>query len=336
MADAPPQLLGGTAIKPVERHGMEKIRYFLHNPETGEVMTRTPKSWLLITVFYVIYYSCLAAFWAVCMAVFLQTVDLDQPKWQTTNGIIGKSPGLGLRPGQPEDLIDSSIIVFNKESKEDAVEKNIPNWQGWKKRVDDFLEVYKNATSEGKGKDCEGSGEKADKDHGCKVSLGTLKDCGKGNYGYDQGTPCIYLKLNRIYGLVNEPYNDTTSFPDDMPADLKTHIGQQSDKNQVWVNCVGKYPADREMLNEVKYFPATRGYPAKYFPYMNQNDYLNPLVAVQFRPNWPQANGQLIHIECRAWAKNIGYSRRDKIGIASLELRIMNEKSTINSDKLDL
>ena len=58
MASKPP-MLGGTAIKPVERHGMEAIKYFFHNPDTGEIMTRTPMSWLLITVFYVIYYSCL-------------------------------------------------------------------------------------------------------------------------------------------------------------------------------------------------------------------------------------------------------------------------------------
>jgi sodium/potassium-transporting ATPase subunit beta len=90
------------------------------------------------------------------------------------------------------------------------------------------------------------------------------------------------------------------------------------------------------MLREVKYFPPSRGFPAQYFPYLMQEDYLNPLVAVQFHPRWPQANGQLIHIECRAWAKNIGYSRRDKIGIASLELRILNEESAKVSDKSEL
>ena len=58
-AKPPSTLLGGTAIKPVERHGWEAIKYFFYNPDTGEVITRTPMSWLLITVFYVIYYSCL-------------------------------------------------------------------------------------------------------------------------------------------------------------------------------------------------------------------------------------------------------------------------------------
>ena len=52
-------MLGGNAIKPVERDGIEAIRYFFYNPDTGEIMTRTPLSWLLITIFYIIYYSWL-------------------------------------------------------------------------------------------------------------------------------------------------------------------------------------------------------------------------------------------------------------------------------------
>ena len=73
------------------------------------------------------------------MVLFLQTVDYDIPKWQTTNGIIGKSPGLGLRPGQPQDLIDSSLIVFNYQSETD--ENNIPGWKGWAERTTAFLEA---------------------------------------------------------------------------------------------------------------------------------------------------------------------------------------------------
>jgi len=326
----PPGMLGGTAIKPVERHGMEALRYFLYNPETGQIITRTPMSWLLIFVFYVIYYSCLAGFWAICMVLFLQTVDYDVPKWQKTNGIIGKSPGLGLRPGQPKDLIDSSLIVFNYQSETD--ENNIPGWKGWAERTTAFLEEYKNATAQNLGKQCEGAGEagKADKEHGCKFPLSELGACGKGNFGYDAGTPCIFLKLNRIYGLNNEPFEEPTA---EMPNALKNRIKAQPDKKQVWVNCEPKYPADREMLKEVKYFPASGGFPDKYFPYQNQEDYLNPLVAVQFHPKLPKASGFMLHIECRAWAQNIGYNRRDKVGIASLEVRVLDNKAAESSNK---
>lgn len=328
----PPPLLGGTAIKPVERHGLEAVRYFFHNPDTGEILTRTPMSWLLITVFYVIYYSCLAAFWAICMVIFLQTVSYEEPKWQNTNGIIGESPGLGLRPGQPKDLIDSAIIVFNKDSKEDEEEKTVLKWQGWAKRIKDFLEVYKNATIKG-GKDCDADGSKATKDNACLFNEAKLGACGQDNYGYDKGTPCIFLKLNRIYGLVNKAYTGigNGSYPTDMPTDLQNHIDGQSNKDQVWVNCQGKYPADSEILQKIEYFPPSRGFSNKYFPYMRQSDYLNPLVAVRFTP--VGAIGQLIHIECRAWAPNIGYSRRDKIGIASLELQVMDAEATKELDE---
>ena len=80
MAENKPMVLGGTAIKPKERHGWEAIRYIIHNPETGEFFTRTPKSWLLITGFYIIYYSCLAGFWAAMLNIFFLTLTDEAPK----------------------------------------------------------------------------------------------------------------------------------------------------------------------------------------------------------------------------------------------------------------
>ena len=35
------------------------VRYFLYNPETGEILSRTPISWAKIIIFYCIYYTCL-------------------------------------------------------------------------------------------------------------------------------------------------------------------------------------------------------------------------------------------------------------------------------------
>merc|ERR1712038_694937 len=90
------QKLGGTAIKPVgwDRTGWEAFQYMLWNPDTGEVLTRTPLSWLKITVFYCIYYSCLAGFWIACMNIFFATLpeNMDGPKWQQADSIIGVNP----------------------------------------------------------------------------------------------------------------------------------------------------------------------------------------------------------------------------------------------------
>ena len=69
--------------------------YMLWNPDTGEVLTRTPLSWLKITAFYCVYYTCLAGFWIACLNIFFQTLPetVDGPRWTQGDSIIGVNPG---------------------------------------------------------------------------------------------------------------------------------------------------------------------------------------------------------------------------------------------------
>jgi len=321
MADTKPTILGGTAIKPKERHGWEAVRYIIHNPETGEFFTRTPKSWALITGFYIIYYSCLAGFWLAMLNIFFLTLEEKAPKWKGANGLIGDSPGLGLKPAQLNELIDSSMIAFNKDKKEAQGKPHDANyvagWEGWANRTRDFLKPYVDCT----GAHCFPKSE-----------IGT--ECSTYPYGYDKGKPCVYLKLNKIFDLKNTAYtvaelDDPKLLPSmtpPMPETLKAHIKAAADKDQVWVECHGEYPADKEGLGTIDYFPKAQGFPAKYFPYMGKTEppYQSPLIAVQFAN---AKHNQLLHIECRAWAKNIGYSKRDRIGINHMELLILDTDS---------
>lgn len=323
MADSKPTILGGTAIKPKERHGWEAVRYLIHNPETGEIFTRTPKSWLLITVFYLIYYSCLAGFWAAMLNIFFLTLEDHQPKWQNANSLIGVSPGVGLKPRQLDQLIDSTMIAFNFESQDDQGAPGdanyIAGWKGWSDRTTEFLAKYEDQET------CKNSAT------GC-FSLTKLGACQAAPYGFDKGTPCVFLKLNKIYGHTNEHCKaaDLETEPcNAMPDSLKEHIKKQSDQEQVWIECHGEYPADRENLKDIKYFPASQGFPGTFFPYKgkedkdgNKLDYQSPIVAVQFAG---AAKNQLLHVECRAWAKNIGYSKRDRVGINHLELLVLGD-----------
>jgi len=318
MADKKPEILGATAFKPVERHGWEAIKYFIHNPETGEYFTRTPKSWLLIFIFYVIYYSCLAAFWAGMLAIFLTTLSDDAPKWQHEDSIIGTSPGLGLKPGQAPKFIDSSMISFNKESRDDS--DAMQGFGGWIERYAKFLEEYKDDKQATAATDCNDANPAAE-GRVCKFELSTLGTCGNEKYGYDAGSPCIVLKLNKIYGLKLKAYEGADISEDKgMSKELVEHIKKQPDQNQVWVECKGENPADIEALKgKIEYFPKSQGFPTYYFPYLNQDNYKSPLVAVQFKD---VPKNQLVHIECRAFAQGIGYNRRDRIGINHLELYV--------------
>ena len=46
----------------------------------------------LIT-FYLVYYSCLAGFFAICIAVFFTTLDKDKPRQQGLNSLVKGNPG---------------------------------------------------------------------------------------------------------------------------------------------------------------------------------------------------------------------------------------------------
>lgn len=49
--------------------------------------------------------------------------------------------------------------------------------------------------------------------------------------------------------------------------------------NTIWIMCDGVYPADKEYIGPIKYYPF-QGFPSYFYPYNGQDDYLSPLVAV--------------------------------------------------------
>jgi len=316
-------VLGGTAVKPVVRHGLDAVSHFLYDPDRGAIMGRTPLSWAKITVFYCVYYSCLALFWTGCLMIFMGTTINDvSPRWQQAESIIGKSPALGVRPLPSDALIASSMILFNKDEKKER--NGVEGWLDWQNRTKIFLEEHQAPLN--KYKYCQELNITEEDDKNCiwAFNKNQLGACGKGNFGYDDGKPCVIVKLNRIFGLEHDYYGEKPKdYPDDFPEDLVAHIAQQDNKEQVWVNCKGEYSADNDMMGPISYFPKTRGFPSKYFPYLNQVGYQSPLLAIKFEN---PTIGMLLHIECRAWAKNINYDRMDRLGKAHFELMVYDDE----------
>ena len=219
------------------------------------------------------------------------------------------------------------MIIWNKDSELSTLNE-VPGYGTWKRQINNFLNKDYNQTNTFNDKNiinCPVDHE-PNADTVCRFDLReNLQGCaaqGKDHFGYSSGRPCLYLKLNRIVGVPNQPYNDSNNLPKEMPEELKMHIGKQRDKNQVWVHCQGENAADREIVNgNIEYFPKTRGFPAKYFPYKGQLYYQSPVVAIRLK-NIPV--GQLVHIECRAWAKNIGYVRMHRIGMVHFEIFMLD------------
>jgi len=296
---------------------------FLYNSGTGEILGRTPISWLQITLFYIVYYSFLTAFFIGMLLAFFQTLDEKEPTWKGEAGLIGSNPGMGFRPEPPYGYIESTLIWFRHGIGHGT-------WEPWV----DSLEYYaKNYKSEKYSEtffpqaDC---GDLAVHDPGrgniCKVKPEELFQgpCTKeNNYGFRDGRPCVLLKLNRIIEWIPEPI-DEEYLPKGIPRTIMDQIEQNkkdgNDKlnDRVWIDCQGENPADKENIGPLTYYP-TNGISRNYFPYLNQEGYRSPAIFVEFAD---PRHGVLIAVECKAWANNIHHDRMKRMGLVHFELMI--------------
>ncbi|XP_061402034.1 sodium/potassium-transporting ATPase subunit beta-1 [Musca vetustissima] len=284
---------------------------FLHNSKDGTYLGRTPKSWAQLLTFYSIFYVVLAGLFAICMQGLFSSLDENAPKWKLDKSLIGTNPGLGFRPIS-DDTQRGSVIQFDTKI---AAEK-----QYWIDLLNNFMQSYNE--SQHTGKVCSFNQTHNPEDV-CTVDIEQFGSCSPSNsYGYNNSRPCVFLKLNKIYDWVPEYYDNPADLPEDMPAQLKEHIKAvpEHERQQVWVSCNGNNAKDQEDFGTVKYYPS-QGFPAYYYPYLNQKNYLSPLIAVQFEQ---LPVNKMINIECRAWAKNILYngSVRDRMGSVTFQLFI--------------
>lgn len=111
----------------------------------------------------------------------------------------------------------------------------------------------------------------------------------KDGFGYEQGKPCVFLKLNKIFNWVPDYYRSESELPAKMPQSLKEHFKSRSKEAKklevVWVSCEGENPADIENLGKsisYKSMGGEQGFLGKYFPFRKAPGYLQPLVAVRF------------------------------------------------------
>ncbi|XP_046735932.1 sodium/potassium-transporting ATPase subunit beta-2-like isoform X2 [Diprion similis] len=225
--------------------------------------------------------------------------------------------GLGFRPIS-DDIDQGSLVWYNA--------TNSSNVRTWKKRIDKFLDVYINSSllpTRGRNQQFCTNSQPLPAKNVCAFDVTRWGDCSPGgNYGYDNSTPCFFIKLNKIYGWVPSYYNGNKPLPLDMPPNIRDNIKSTnlSNLNVVWVSCQGQNPADREMIGDIKYYPIHHGFPGYYFPFTNTPGYLSPLVAVQFIS--PKKN-VIINVECRAWAENIRYSGRTQNREGSVHFAFM-------------
>lgn len=330
--DEAPLAIGMTAIKPEgwDKTGLDAFKDVIYNPQTGEILTRTPLSWLKIITFYIIYYSFLCGFWIACLFVFFQTLPYtDQgPRWKQDYSLIGMNPGVGFRPRSADTQIDSNMFLL----KAGATNKDPSGRKGegelnadYAVRLQEYMKTYENKTM---GKNLNGNDYK-------EFDTDLLGDCAEFPYGYvaegaKSVAPCIFLKLNTIWGWTPQRTTFCTEEKEPCPESLKKHLDSEDAKEagteNVWLDCYGRYPADKEALADdgLTYFPPSRAIPISAFPYEGKSSgvYHSPLVALKVNPS---VIGQMIHIECKAHHMDAVHNTKDKTGLVQFEVMIRND-----------
>jgi len=319
---------------------------FLYNSNTGQVLGRTCGSWLKITVFYIIFYALLAAFFYLCYQIFATTLELPDnggsPKWRQDSSLIGSNPGVGFRPMPDQDKNSESTLIWYKMNDEEDV-------SFWSSQLTEFIEKSQENKDASNAIDCS-LGNGAGSHRVCKVPVNDLGDCSVDNkFGYPAGKPCVLVKLNKIYDWEPEPFGvDEAGKYDlqllekeldelvnddvlEMPVDLKDHIiaqvknkpGQEVDVlKTAWLSCTGENVGDQENLPSSNIvIKPQRGFPGYFYPYKNQPNYRTPFLMVQL--SVPEASRHtLINVECKAWAKNIHYERTNRLGSVHFEILV--------------
>ncbi|XP_016401487.1 sodium/potassium-transporting ATPase subunit beta-2-like isoform X2 [Sinocyclocheilus rhinocerous] len=268
---------------------------FFWNPRTREFCGRTASSWGLILLFYLAFYIFLAGLFALTMYVMLQTLDDHRPTYQDRLS----TPGMMIRP-----IGEQLEIVYTVEYTE--------TWERYVQALNNFLSPYNDSVQAQKNYECKPDQYFIQEDSGslknfpkrsCQFKRSILEDCSgitDRYYGYDEGKPCIFIKLNRVISL--------------LPA---------RDGQPPYVTC-GAKADDSDKLGELAYFPPNGTFNLMYYPYYGkkaQVNYSQPLVAIKFLNITMNED---VNVECRINANNIPEgSERDKFaGRISFKLRI--------------
>jgi len=338
MAGGKAKISGKSKSHPTKGKGFGN---FVYDSENGTVFGRTAASWLKITIFYIIFYTCLAGFFCLNFYIFSRTLNDESPKWTLDASLIGSNPGIGFRPMPDQDAnAESTLIWYRTTNDKDA--------HFWYKQLTEMIEKTEIPPMTPGVIECSYTGKSATDKEACRVDLSNFGNvCNVDNkFGYKDGTPCILIKLNKIYGWKPEPFGvvdgkfDNETLQEDLkeyvenrelPVALADHINKQVRSNAgnearilntVWVSCSGENIGDQENLpvGNINMHPA-RGIPGYYFPYMNQKNYRSPFIMVHL--DIPKSSHHvLINIECRAWAKNIRYERQFRLGSVHFEVMV--------------
>ena len=266
---------------------------FAYNEEYRELFGRDSASWFKYSLYFCFFYLGLATLFCTWLWVWCRKMDALTPTYYNTESVMSfkvVNPGLGFRP-QPNP--ESSLVLLNANDTEHMAHS-----------LDVFLRRYRrlkdaNFTVAPLGQQEQPSPLPVSFNYDDIIAN---TPCSRENrYGYASSTPCVALKLNRIYGWLPV----ASAQP---PFALnRTQLSDKDTRSYIYVACQGQSALDKQLIGPLDYYSSLPsadigGIHVKYFPYTNQPGYLSPLVFVHFK-SLPR--NTTVNVVCKAYAANI-------------------------------
>lgn len=294
-------------------------------------------------MFYLVFYSCLAAFWASLLYLRVTLLpDVEDGPFQKEY-MNHRGPGLSVRPTGDQM---SRNIKFNKNDPK--------SYEEYIESVNIFLENYMTID----GKDYEETFKQCNEDQkdSCTggstfleavtveiernksamddsqsnnksadvyrlYNLNNLGECSESEYGFSDGEPCFYFTINQVWDWAPVPLSDESKESNDDVKNMNTS------GDFISFGCKGLKDNYEKMIESIKIFPE-QGFQSNYFPWEGQKNYRTPIVAAKIKLK-PESMDKRVRIECKIYADNVHGDAMSKpnIGRSEIELTISDDKN---------
>lgn len=262
------------------------VRKYIFNPKTGQILTRTPASWLGIILFYMCFLSSLAGFWYGLLLLHFRTIPEDIPKYMLNQSLIGVNPGLGVIPRRDPFLDDSTFTST-------LIHINRSNHHLWTTQIELFLARYQNQSADTKA--CNGPGNPRLEKVPCRFDVTSLGPCARHPYGFTNTStePCFLLKVNKIINWMPKAFH---SISNDMPASVQDLV--HANPHRMYIDCTSK------VGQFWQYHPPDRSIDLKFYPFRGpKTTFQSPIVAIQLNRSFPRH--EAVDIICKLWTQDI-------------------------------
>ncbi|KAK2147833.1 hypothetical protein LSH36_532g04037 [Paralvinella palmiformis] len=171
------------------RQKWPQLRDFLFDTKTGSFLGRPKSEWSLVVAFYGVFYLSLLVYFGILIGILTAILDEIHPWRQGMDSPLKFTPGLAFRP---MPFFQTKLVRF--------IQGKPSTYKPYTDHIQAFLLEYENEKQVGENFiDCEKGKPPDQLQKVCRFNVDQLGGLctWQRDYGYDEGKPCVILKLNK-------------------------------------------------------------------------------------------------------------------------------------------